>query len=500
MLSKKTWILSTTVFVAVFVSLLHIFWCIDVYDDIAAWYAPMTRAFARGQWSIAFDPSVPILNTTLSGLVASCGVEPFRALVIISCIFYIASIPLIYYILKHFLKKDEYAAWGCLLYVIAPKIIRFSCTGLLNPSKNFFFLASIALILASSKRLKWIYTLLLGAALAGLALSRAETLVFLPLLVLWYAYFIYKKQEVKLSKRLWKIFAHALAITVIFFALVSPRLYYTWKDIGVPVLDARQAGYVARLLPFQQKAYETKVVVKVERKTFIPNPKARHGWEMTWQGIECFVRGAYTPYLILALLGIFLWWRKNKLRAEGVMLFSVIILNTMVLITISNSVRYYTITLLLLLPFTFMGIKFIWDLIPARKYFRYPLIIGLTVVAFLQIHNGVKKAIKHKYDYEHNTGQWIRANKNKLFPSSKRLLLATTQPQYPYWADAVWVNIADNKIQFTEQLPVINKVDLVVLEDDQQDAINILKKQKNFKLLKQMHPDVFVFQNIGEKK
>lgn len=500
MLSRKNWILSATGFIAVFISLLHIFLCIDVYDDIAAWYAPMTRAFARSQWHIAFDLSVPILNTTLAGLVSNCGIEPFRALVIVSCVFYIASIPLLYFILKDFLKKDEYAAWGCLLYVVAPKIIRFSCTGLLNPSKNFFIIAAVALILASAKRSKWIYTFLLGIVLAGLALARAETLIFVPLLVLWYAFFLYRKKETTSPKRLIRIFVHCLVITIIFFAFVSPRLCQSWTLTGVPVLDIRQAGYVTMVLPFSPKEYKSQVNVIAERKTKVANPKFKTGMAKIFKGVECFVRGAYTPYLILALLGIFLWWKKKELRAEGFMLFSLIAVNIMVLITISNSVRYYTLTLVMLLPFTFTGIKFLWDLVPDRKNFKYPLIAILTVVALLQIHNGVKKAIKRKYDYEYNIGQWLKSNKDKLYPTRKRLLIAGTQPQYPYWADATWLNISENPIQFTEQLPEIRKAGFVVLEEDQKDAIDILKKQKDFKLLKQIHPDVFVFVNTGRRK
>ena len=493
-------ILTSAAIIACIISALHIFFCIDVYDDIAAWYAPMTRAFAREQWHIAFDLSVPILNTTLGGLLSSCGMEPFRALLVISCLFYLASIPLIYYISKSFFKKDEYAAWCCLLYVIAPKIIRFSCTGLLNPSKNFFILAAIALILAASKKLKWIYTLLMGVVLAGLALARAETFVFLPLLVLWYTYFIYRKKEVKLGKRILWILTHSLAMTVIFFALVSPRLCQSWTLIGVPVLDIRQAKYAAKILPLSLKEYKTQVNIKAKYKTKIDNPKAKRGGEKIWQGVECFTRGAYTPYLILALLGIFLWWKRKEKRLEGFMLFSLIVVNTMVLITVVSSVRYYTITLLLLLPFTFTGIKFLWDLIPDRKHFRYPLIAGLIVIALLQIINGAQKVIKREYDYEHNIGLWLKANKEKLYPSPTRLLIAGTQPQYPYWADATWLNIAENKIQFTEQLPDIRKAGFVVLEEDQKDAISVLKKQKDFKLLKQMHPDVFVFLNTGGNK
>ena len=192
---KNNRILVSAIITACLISALHIFFCFDVYDDIATCYALMTRAFADGDWYNAFALHVPVLTTSMGGFLTAWGMGPFRSLVVVSCLFYIASIPLLYYVLKYFLKRGDYAAWGCLLYVLSPKIIRFSCTGLLNPAKNFFIIAAIALILSSARRLKWSNTLLMGIVLAGLALARAETLVFLPLFVLWYAYFIFCRQE-----------------------------------------------------------------------------------------------------------------------------------------------------------------------------------------------------------------------------------------------------------------------------------------------------------------
>ncbi|MDD5728705.1 MAG: glycosyltransferase family 39 protein [Victivallales bacterium] len=500
MASKKNIVLLLTVITALLISSLHIFRCIDIYDDIAGWYAPMVRAFARSQWHNAFEVSVPILSSSLAGMFARGGMEPFQALVLVSCLFYLVSIPLLYYILEYFLQKGEYAAWGCLLYVLAPKIIRFSCTGLLNPAKNFFILAAVALILASIKHPRWIYTLLLGIVSAGLALARAETLIFLPPLVLWYAYFMFRSPNLESGNRLLLIFAHCLTITLIFFACVSPRLIQTWSIAGVPVLDIRQSGYVTAVLPFSRREYIPRINIKAECKVQVPNPKSRTSLEMLWQGVECFVRGAYTPYLLLALPGLFLWWKRKKFRAEGFMLLSLIAINTAVLITISNSVRYYTLTLLLLLPFTFSGLKFFWDSTSRRRLYRYPLIAVLAIIALLQIYNGMKKVVQHDYDYEYQVGNWIKQNKNALYPSAERLIIAGTQPQYPYWADATWLNISDNKLQFPEQLGAVRTAGFVVLEKDQREVIAILKQQRDFKLLEQIHPNVFVFLNTRGKR
>ncbi len=513
-LSNRKLVLGSAMTLACLISLLHIFFCFDVYDDIAACYALMTRAFADGDWHHAFALHLPVLSTTLGGALSYCGMGPFRSLVVVSCLFYIASVPVLYYVLKYFLKREDYAAWGCVLFVLAPKIIRFSCTGLLNPAKNFFIIASIALILASVKRRKWFNIVLLGVSLAGLALARAETVIFLPLLVLWYAYFIFRDKELELKKRLIKIFLHCLVITTVFFICVSPRLYQSYKTIGVPVLETRQAYYLCKVLPLKQINSRDRLYIMAERKTFIPSTKIKHGWAMTWQGVECFTRGAYTPYLLLALLGIFLWWKKKEDRAEAFMLFSIIVLNTAVLISISNSVRYYTINLIMLLPFTFIGLKFLLDLLPELKRFAFfaekpqaikivkaLVVAGLCAAAVYQVKNGAKQAINHKYDYEYKTGFWIDDNKAKFGCSRARIIVASSQPQYALWADALWLNISDNKIQFAEQLEEMKNADFVVLEEDQYDAIEILKKQKEFKLLEQQYPETLIFVRLkGEGK
>jgi hypothetical protein len=124
------------------------------------------------------------------------------------------------------------------------------------------------------------------------------------------------------------------------------------------------------------------------------------------------------------------------------------------------------------------------------------LVIALSAVAVLQILNGAKKAIKRKYDYEYKTGFWIQENKDKFYTPKSRIIVAATQPQYALWADAVWLNISANKIQFTEQLSEIKEADFVVLENKQREAIEILKQQKEFKLLEQRHRRVLVFAKL----
>jgi hypothetical protein len=488
----KNRILGLATTMAFLISLLHVFLCFDVYDDIAAWYGPMTRAFIAGNWSNAFTPKVPVLNTTFAGMLGLLGLEPFRALVVVSCIFYIATIPVLYVLMKNFFSRDDYAAWCCVLYVLAPKIIRFSCTGLLNSSKNFFIICGLALILASSKKLKWHNSILMGIVLASLALSRAETIVFLPFLVLWYAYFIFRDKKVMLNKRISLMIVHGLVITITFFIAAAPRFYQTYKETGIPVLDARQAGLPAKLLNLKYKANNPDFHVELKYKTRLEETKYPSGWPRIWKGFECFVRGAYEPYLILALLGIFLCWKKKEDRMKYLLLFSIIVINMAVIITIVNSVRYYTISLLMLLPFTFSAIKFLIEKLPEHKFVKPALITGFIVLTIFQVKNGAAKAIEHEYDYEYKTGKWLETNKGK-YTSNKSIKIASSQPQYSFWANASWLKICGSRLQFIEQLEQIREADFAVLEDDQKELIEILKEQQDFQLLEQKNPEVFIF-------
>ena len=489
MLFLKNKILLTAIITAVFISLLHIIFCYDVYDDIAAYYGQMATAFARGDWRSAFDLSVPVFSSTLGGLLTSAGIESFRALVIVSCIFYVVSIFPLYYILKFFLKEEDLAAWGCVLYVVAPKIIRYGCTGLLNPAKNFLIIAAFALILASKKDVKWHRTVMLGAVLAGLALARAETFVFVPFLVIFYAFFIWSNKKENNKKAIIEPILHCAVITLLFFLFVSPRLMQAYLTTGAPVLDIRQAIYFLKIIGQEAVKYNSSLIIEAHSTIVITNSKYPDGWRKIISGLDSFVLGAYIPYLTFAVLGFIVWWKKHENRIAGYMLLGILLVNTSVVIFIVNSVRYYSIVLVLLLPFTVLGLKFILDLLPKKKYLKYIVIIIFAAVAVLQILNGAKKAISRKYDYEYQSGLMLKS----LKPEGKRGIIASEQPQYAFWADSQWMRTSENKAKFLEQLNQIKSADFLVIDSDNEDLKKILSGEKEFTLLEHKAPKLCIY-------
>ena len=126
----------------VILSLLQIFFSVDLYRDAANVYAFMVRSMVEGRVEDAFHPGIPSLNVLLALPFAFIGLRPGQALSVVSCLFYVFAILFVYLLLKEFLS-DRKAAAGCLLFAFAPKIIRFSCCALIDSGKIFFLVAAL---------------------------------------------------------------------------------------------------------------------------------------------------------------------------------------------------------------------------------------------------------------------------------------------------------------------------------------------------------------------
>ena len=486
-------VIIASVCIGLLVSFLHIFLCDDVYDDIAAYYGPITAAFIRGDWDTAFALEVPVLNTTMAGVLTLCGMHPFTALMVVSCFFYLAAIPLVYILVKHFLKRDDYAAWGVFIYIVAPKIIRFSCTGLLNSSRNFFVLFSAVMVLVSTSKAKWWKSVLLGIALAGAAMARAEAIIVAPLLTLWLGYYIFRQYEKKINiKSLSRILGHWIIVVATFLIFTSPFLYHMYKKTGYPGLDIRHAYTIASFtgakLPQTNKTMGRSYHIKSER-----NAKIKRGWRSVQQGVECFFRGAYTPYFLLAIFGVIILYRKKSLpEADTLLLFSVVAVNSIVFFIISNSVRYFTITLIMLLPLTVAGIMYLWDNLPqlpgllkrisipeiSVRHLQIVVTVGLAVIVLLQVLNGIAKLTRgNKYTYESNAGLWIKAHGNKYVKKAGRLTVAGAKPQYSFWADAHELGISSSRQgieMYAKQ--IANEADFVVLKSKNKEGVEAIQE------------------------
>ncbi|MBR3506774.1 MAG: glycosyltransferase family 39 protein [Lentisphaeria bacterium] len=168
--------LFAAVLVGAAISLTHLIFFNGIdYRDTANVYAAMSRALVSGAYPEAFHPAIPSLNVILSRGLTLLGMAPDVAMSAVSCMFYVATIPFVYLLLKCFLP-DEPAAFGTVLFACAPKIIRFSCAGLLDSGKVFFLVAGLyfSCRLVREKFRSFGIAAGFGVALGGLSLARSE--------------------------------------------------------------------------------------------------------------------------------------------------------------------------------------------------------------------------------------------------------------------------------------------------------------------------------------
>ena len=168
--------LIAAVLVGAAISLAHlIFFNGIAYRDTANMYAPLLRALVSGEYGEAFHPAVPSLNVLLSRLFTLTGLGPDVALSAVSCMFYVATVPFMYLLLKCFLPAEP-SAFGALLFACTPKIIRFSCAGLLDSGKLFFLVAGLycSCRLIRERFRSFGTAVCFGLALGGLSLVRSE--------------------------------------------------------------------------------------------------------------------------------------------------------------------------------------------------------------------------------------------------------------------------------------------------------------------------------------
>ncbi|MCF6175977.1 MAG: glycosyltransferase family 39 protein [Victivallaceae bacterium] len=485
------------VLAAVFV-VLHILFCIDVYDDIAKCYGPEARAFGRGDWANAFEDRIPPLMPSLAGCLSYLGMHPFSALIFFSGLFYIIATFPLFALLKQFLKREELAAWGCLMYLLAPKIIRFSCTGLLNSGKIFFLLWSIWLVLSFFHKKSWFKITLLGIALAGLTLIRGEGLVYMPLILGWVAILLWRENSYKISvKLLVNGGRYILVAFVVMLGFISPQLYRMYRTTGYPVTDSRQVKTIKNMFKkgSTHRTWDTARTHKTRSQLIVSK---------LWRLVTASIRGSYSIYLILAIIGLAVIIRRKEFIFEYWLLFSVIIFNTVLFASVVIAYRYFTINVLLLMPLTVTGVKFIWDLMgkaiprptPAgdsrlensiawvnRHHLpRIILVTVLVVLAIFQIDNGLKKLRSSKYAYEKGIGLWAQ---QQYFAQGedaekRRLSIASDKPQYAFWGDAdiLWLDL--KKTPDKDFLPVLKQADFAITRNGKKKVIAVIEKSRLF--------------------
>ena len=477
----------------------------EIYDDIANWYAPMTRAFINGNYDEAFNANVPTLNVNIAGIIGKIlPLSPFSCLILTGCFFFIFTIPLVYYITNFVLKDKNKASLAALLYTIAPQIIRFSVNGLLNSSKNFFLCAIIALLISIYRKNSFFKNILLGLLFAFTAMSRAECIAFIPFFGIAYLIILIrkivkndlKKDNVNVKKA---VFVSISSIFLLFFSFTltsTPKLHEVYKQTNIPSFDYRQSRIIGKILNIKTTTPKHNFV---ERAGFDDISKSQTKFIKSFKIIniiKAVTKGSYTLYFILALIGLLMLIIKKKFNQRYLWLILFCIINFSIIIFFTNSSRYYSINTILLMPLTINGIYFILELLKSKPIIinfwnkkhplRYMLYVGLISIAIIQIIHGMKKTFSTRDKGQYLAGKWL-AKEYKNNPSLKNKKLLTTSAQIGYYADVdIFYSIAYTNDQIlNKNLDKLKNFYFIAIRNRKNDKlISFLKKQPFLEIVK----------------
>jgi hypothetical protein len=436
-------ILFLTLSLGLVISVLSIFFSKVLYADTVI-YADQAIAYKIGDLHRLMASGLPPLFSVLAGLLCKIGFSVYYSVFILGAFFYIISVFPLYYFLCFFLRK-KHAALGCLFYIIAPAIIKMSCVGLLNGGRNLFFILSFYLMLNFHKNRKKITLFYFGASLAGLSLIRSEGFIFVPFFLFAFILLFIKFKKVNFYKYLGlKIIFYLCVILLTFTACISPRLYQMYNRTGYPVTDSRQFGALKKY--FEPAHKKISPNHKKEAPCAVHNQDAGKFSFLFWKFfILNFIRGTNGLYALVALVGMITFLLKKKWRLKHSLLLMFFILNTFIFFLFGSAYRYFTVNMLLLLPFTVFGFLLLYHFFRRFKL-KLLFIFFVFLIGVAQIVQGLKNTYTYDRMFEKYVGHWIFANKKYLHCSRNHgpfTLLLLRFPQIAFWAQVDKVRIDD---------------------------------------------------------
>ena len=403
--------LFAAILVAAAVSLTHLIFFNGIdYRDTANVYAAMSRALLSGAYAEAFHPSIPCLNVLLSRLFTLAGMSPDVAMSAVSCVFYVATIPFVYLLLKCFVP-DAPAAFGAVLFACAPKVIRFSCAGLLDSGKVFFLVAGLyfSCRLVRERFRSYGTAVGFGVALGGLSLARSEGIgnacVLFGCTGLFWLWSLWRE------KRFPAVLPLVTTLAAWLLALLG-RAFINWRFCGKFIYDGRIHDGLVHLFSVLLPSSETSSVMPLAIAEEIAKSEAAGEGELFFflKLIQRNIVGNYEVYFGFAVAGVVLLilarmspkWRilwPDRVVPDFVKwdpYFFVLIVSVVcnaVIFKLSHlyAYRYFLLNIPVFMVFTLITCWWIWRW--AVKLLPRPLlavgIAAVVVILGLQIDNGV---------------------------------------------------------------------------------------------------------------
>lgn len=468
----------------------------NVYRDVANCYAVLVREFAAGNYSGAFHPSLPPLSTTMAGFLAMTGITPVTALVLVSGAFFVLTIFPLYGFLLRFLSPLA-AAWGCVLYVTAPKVIRFGGTGLLEAARNFFIVSALYFFFRCRDKAGWKSALLFGISLGGMSLARGEGIALAGLLFALFVVVFWQKHRAAAT---WKktLFRLSVIAAFSFLVVIAPRLWQNYRVVGFPSTDNRLViGFLQRLetgTPYRAPAQSATPLLE----------RLGHAGKVAGDNL----RGAYEPYFVLAVAGIVLviiGTRRRTLwgtplppggwRAEYGVLVALALGASLIFFFSVSAYRYYTVNLIYLMTFTMYALVWLQEFLLKH---RAGLVVPVAVIFLIcgNFWNVWTYLAEEEPRREYALGCWLRSQSGLFAPQGCRPVAFSGDVVVWYFTGFDRINeIEKPQPDFFAR----RDYDLVILEADDERIDRVLSTP-DFEEVRVPYPDIArVFQNRNRR-
>ena len=423
----------------ILLSLTSVFFMHDIYRDVANVYAYHAREIGSGNFKAGWVGRVPMLNILLSGLLAKIsGLEAYRACIVISSLFYILTLFPLRRLLERYVSA-VWSAWGCVLFVFAPKVIRFSVSGLLESGRYFFLtLAVLYYFRLSDGKFRWRDVVILGVSLAGLSVSRGEAMPIALLMLAGFPVFLLLKQWKKLPNgTLHQYLAGWILAGVIFLIGLFPFCYGNWKFRQAFVPDLR-------IIQIASSKTDAALFASCPVASPVTKKPEKHNRIITCAGNT--LRGAYEPYFFLAVLGMGLLLYRKKWNWDFTLLLGLFAVHFIIYYKTVAAYRYSIYLIPLFMPLTLTGIEAVASVIrsrltglsaPGLAQIKILAGVGVAAVLLLQAVNGMACVTDRKDRKIRKAAEFIRAYAAEQFPGRRCSIAAARSVEIIYWSGAV---------------------------------------------------------------
>lgn len=393
-----------------------------IYGD-AVLYTTMAHYFALGEYTRGFQNYMSPLFPVMGGLLCKLGIPAQYSTHIVSCTFCVLTIFPLYYLLCFFMEK-KYAAWGCMFYIFAPKILRFGMASQMEGTRFFFLILPIYLIFSFAKNKKISTLIWLGMSLALYALVRGEGIIFAPMILFALMLLLVKNNKYNFNLSfLMKTSGYCLLSIIIMFLVISPRLYQIYLETGYPALDTREAiiikNYYQKITALSHQKETPKITTT--NTTLLTDQMDGRGTLVSFKRIlnflDRFSVGTFELYEILFFLGVILLLRKKEWTLEHNIMLMFVIWNALIFYFITLTYRYFIVNVFLLMPFIITGYRFILDIVEKHKTIKILFPMVVFFVAIGQIQNGMADSIEFRKKEPRYFGTWIKEHKDSLINS-----------------------------------------------------------------------------------